>query len=112
MNGGDYMDFSGLEQTGKNLEALGIALQRLSEAIEKAFRWLADHCYSIEEFTESVELARRKIEARKRERKRFTEWNRGEDQRRTAAIRQCERVSITPGGRRYFKTQHRARKPP
>lgn len=112
MNGGVYMDFDSLEQAGKKLEALGIALQGLAEAIKKAFRWLADHSCSIEEFTENVELTRRKIEARKRQRKRFTVWNQNEDQRRTAAIRQYERVSITPGGRRYFKTQHRARKPP
>ena len=112
MNGGVYMDFDSLEQAGKKLEALGIALQGLAEAIKKVCRWLADHCYSVEEFTETVELVRRKIEARKRQRKRFTVWNQNEDQRRTAAIRQYERVSITPGGRRYFKTQHRARKPP
>lgn len=99
-------------QLGISAEELNAALLRLAEGIRKIFEKLADCCFSFRGFTEDAEQTRRKIDTRERERKRFAEWNWGEDQRRTAEIRQYERVSIMPGGRQYFRTQHRARKPP
>lgn len=105
------MNFEGIEQTGKTLEALGIALQRIAEAARNVCEWLADY-FSSEEFRERMKRARREVEARKRRRKQFTEWNRAEERRRAEKCKQYGRVSIMPGGRQYFRTQHRARKPP
>lgn len=116
------MDFSRLEQTGKSLESLGIALQRLAEMARKICEWLAEvsrkirerliDYFSSEEFRERIERARREVEARKRRRKQFAEWSRAEEQRRAAIYRQYKRVFIAPSGRQYFRNQHRARKPP
>lgn len=116
------MEFSGLEQTGKSIESLGITLQRLAEVARKICEWLAEvsrkirerliDYFSSEEFRERIERARREVEARKRRRKQFAEWSRAEEQRRAAKYRQYERVFIAPSGRQYFRNQHRARKPP